>query len=176
MRTALRLAGIAAIIVSPLPLGGSAYAPAATSPNVPERCYSHTTYDYEVDAAGFPSAQTALEEHLRIAQSNYQDLHHRAPQLTDDPFLPGFLGHAQGEVTGFTALLEKARSTSHSASYASLRAMDQDGQLIAEVTFNRTNGSSHGGFLIGEATMPDNTRDPARHCSPQDAVSPSATS
>lgn len=167
MRTTHHLAGIAAVIASPLLLTGASTSP-ATGPAAPTRCYVSGVYD---SFAGHPSAYDLMASYLQNAQRNYADLRQRAPQLTEDPYFPGYLGQAQGEVEGFTALLEQTRTTPHPAFDKPLRAVDDEGQLIAEVTFSATIATDQGTYAVGEAVLPDDSRDPAHTCHPRGASS-----
>ena len=116
------------------------------------RRYSGNTYD---TISGFPTAEDLMQACLEGARATYADLTARAPQISNDPYYQRDLDHAQGAVEGFTALLDVARKTPRPALDVPLRAFDDDGHLIAQVTFNRHIETSNGAYALASATLPD---------------------
>jgi hypothetical protein len=157
MRTARGLAG-AAVIAVPVLLAGAA---PTTAPITPARCYGGVTYTV---VEGYPTAHEAVAANLRTVRVIYDDLRRRAPQLTDDPYFPTSLGRWQGAVEGFTALLDETPIGSRPAFDETVRAFDDDGQLIARVTFASWIAADQGTYAIGGATLPDLSADPAHDC------------
>lgn len=155
--------GLVTVVAGPLLLAGASGAPAAT-PGVPARCYGGATYEL---IAGYPDAHQLLQAHLRLARWTLDDLRERAPQLTDDPYFPGLLGRAQGDVEAFTALSDLTESDPRPPLDQPLRAVDEDGELIAAVTFSSTFAEEQGTYAVDSATLPDPNRDPAHGCGPR---------
>jgi hypothetical protein len=180
MRTLHGLLSVAAVIAGPLLHTGSsaaapttaattAPAPAATSSAAPaliptpapaptattaSRCYTFTTYDSYAGSAGSATAEELMRANLESAQVHHQIvLDHAAPN-EQDPYSDAFTAQARGEVEGFAALLETARQTPLPELDAPLQALDGDGQLIAEVTFNTAIATERGTYALSEATLP----------------------
>ncbi|MFD0481485.1 hypothetical protein ACFQ46_02680 [Kineococcus sp. GCM10028916] len=154
------MASIVAVITSPLLLAGSSASALPADP-VPSRCYSYTIYE---SVSGFASAEELMRANLENAQGNHQYLLDRAPVSNEDPSFDGFMAGSQGEVEGFSALLDAARRASFPRTGAPLRALDSDGQLIAEATFNAEIAKTRGTYALDSVTLPAPGHDPAHDC------------
>ncbi|NIZ90279.1 hypothetical protein [Kineococcus rubinsiae] len=117
----------------------------------PARRYSGNIYE---TVSGFPTADDLMRACLEGARATIDDLTARAPEISSDPYFQGDLEHAQGAIEGFTALLDVARQTPRPALDAPMRALDDDGQLIAEVTFNMHIETTDGAYALASATLP----------------------
>lgn len=173
MRIAHSLAGTVAVIAAPLLLTGASYAPTTTASTVPNRCYGGAIYEF---ISGYPTAHELFDAQLRQSQYVLNDLHQRAPQLTDDPYLSGTLARTQGQVEAFTALLKEAPPGARPAFDLPVRALDEDGQLIAEVTFSSWIAAEQGTYAINGATLPNPGADPAHGCRSWGEASDTTTS
>lgn len=164
MRIAHRLVGTVAVIAAPLLLSGASYAPTTATSNVPNRCYGGAIHEF---VSGYPTAHELIEAQLHQAQYLVDDLHRRAQQLTDDPYFAGALARRQGEVEGFTALLDQTPPGARPAFDAPLRALDDDGQLVAEITFSSWIAAEQGTYAINTSRLPNPGADPAHDCRPR---------
>ncbi|MEW9263900.1 hypothetical protein AB1207_03995 [Kineococcus endophyticus] len=152
--------GLVTVVAGPLLLTSASAFPRPT-PVTSERCFGGAVYE---SISGSPDAHQLFEEYLRGARSTLEDLHVRAPQLTDDPYFSGILSRAEGDVEAFTALSEVTRATPRPPVDQPLRAVDADGRLIAEVRFSSWIFDEQGSYAIDSATLPDPGRDPAEGC------------
>lgn len=116
------------------------------------RRYSGNTYE---TISGLPTAEDLMRAFLEAAQATYDDLTARAPEISSDPCYQRDLDHAQGAIEGFTALLDVARTAPRPALDAPMQAFDDDGQLIAEVTFNIHIETTDGAYALASAKLPD---------------------
>lgn len=162
MRTVHGLAGLVTVIAGPLLLAGSsATVLAADSVLVPSRCHSYSIYE---SVSGFATAEELMGAALENAQDNHQYLLDRAPVSDEDPDFDVFTAGSRGEVEGFSALLATARRTPFPEMGAPLRALDSNGQLIAEATFNATIAETQGTYALDSVTLPAPGHDPDHGC------------